>query len=78
MKQLSTKQIWLITSVFFLGFGYMGHLDYQDQLAAIEHAQYVKSLAKAEAKAEADERKREFNRLAFEAERMTGFAGDMK
>lgn len=48
--------------------------DAEDAQAAASQAQYVKTLAKQEA----DERKREFNALAFEGERLTGYAGDMK
>ena len=48
--------------------------DAEDAQATANQAQYVKTLAQQEA----DERKAEFNRLAFEGERMTGFAGDIK
>lgn len=48
--------------------------DAEDAQAAANQAQYAKKLAKQEA----DERKAEFNRLAFEGERLTGYAGDMK
>lgn len=48
--------------------------DEEDAQAAANQAQYVKALAQQEA----EERKREFNVLAFEGERLTGFTGDMK
>jgi type II secretory pathway component PulK len=48
--------------------------DAEDAQAAANQAQYVKTLAQQEA----DERKSEFNRLAFEGERMNGLAGDIK
>jgi|APGre2960657404_1045060.scaffolds.fasta_scaffold02934_9 hypothetical protein len=53
---------------FFALFAYMSHLDYQDQLAAEEHAKYVQQLAKDEAAA----KKAEFNKLAKRGEQLTG------
>jgi hypothetical protein len=41
-------------------------------------ADLVKAEAIQQAKAEQDERKREFNRMAFEAQRITGFQAVMK
>lgn len=58
----------------FAAFSIVGTWEQEDAQAAANQAQYVKALAKQEA----DERKREFNALAFEGERMTGFAGDIK
>lgn len=59
--------------IFLVAFSWLSNDDYKEQIKAQEHANYVRELAKQEA----DERKAEFNRLAFEGERMTGFAGDM-
>jgi hypothetical protein len=56
---------------FFVLFGYVSHLDYQDQLAAEEHAKYVQQIAKDEAAA----KKANYNNLAKRGEDLTGFAG---
>ena len=56
---------------FFALFAYMSHLDYQDQLAAEEHAKYVRGLAQKEA----EEKKANYNNLAKRGEDLTGFAG---
>jgi hypothetical protein len=74
MKQLSITQIWLLSIAVILALGVMGAIEKKDQQAAADHAQFVKQLAKQE---EAYERKAEFNRLALEGERMTGYAGDI-
>ena len=52
----------------------MSNVDAKDQSVVQAHKEDVLRLAKEEAL----ERKRDFNKLAFEAERMTGIKGAMK
>jgi len=74
MKTQKTIINLLALVLFIAAFSWVSNEDYKDAKISAEHAQYVKQLAKQEA----DERKAEFNRLAFEGEYMTGFEGDIK
>jgi len=40
---------WICALAVFALFGFVGHLDRQDQIAAEEHAKHVKQLARIEA-----------------------------
>lgn len=48
--------------------------DYKEQIKSQDNADYVRELSRQEA----EEKKREFNVLAFEAQRLTTYAGDLK
>jgi len=74
MKKISKLEFIGMNLLFIVAFAAIGHMDYQDQLAAEAHARHVQQLAKRDA----DERKAEFNFLAKQAADKTGFEAVMK
>jgi len=69
---MKTKLLhWIGALAVFALFGFVGHLDRQDQIAAEEHAKHVKQLARIEAA----DRKLERDYLMAKAEWMTNSKG---